>query len=177
MGMSPETKARWASNYVRILKAEKPDPELVRRGLQKGFGIEHPERIRGFAGFLFSLGDVYVTGNIAEFMKCSEAFAGFVMESLKRFDRGDYGLISRSDKDENIENRCLFGIDRLFGRYGYRLPGSSGDGPDPYWRIACIRKLDGNTWVTYDSDADWFLLLSDADLQRLPDFGDRGGKD
>ncbi len=168
MGMSPEEKADRIVNYVRIRKAEKKDPGQIHRGLQKGFRIEHPERITGYAGFFFESGDVYASGYVAKQMDIEE-FRSFVMDSLRRFDKGDYGQISRNDEDENIENRCLFGIDRLFGRYGYRFPDCGRTEKDPFDEVICIRKHEGNTWVTADSEADWFLFLEDEHLEMIKD--------
>ena len=169
MGMSFEAMADRVVDYVRIRKAEKRDPGQIHKGLQEGLRIEHPERIMGYAGFFFDLGDVYASGYIAGLMKNSEQFRTFVTDSLRRFDKGDYGLISRSDRDENIENRCLFGISRLFGRYGYHLPDCGRKEGDPYDEFICIRKLEENTWVTADSEADWFLFLLDEHLKQLRD--------
>ena len=43
MGMSPEAKANRITDYVRIRRTEKRDPEKIHSALQKGLGIEHPE--------------------------------------------------------------------------------------------------------------------------------------
>lgn len=120
----------------------------------------------GYAGFFFELGDVYASGYVAEQMDIEE-FRSFVFDSLRRFDKGDYGQISRSDEDENIENRCLFGIDRLFGRYGYHFPNCRRTEKDPFDEVICIRKHEGNTWITVDSEADWFLFLEDEHLKLI----------
>lgn len=168
MGMSLETMADRIVDYVRIRKAEKRNPEQIRRGLQKGLRIEHPERIIGFAGFCFDMGDVYASGCVDRQMKIEE-FRAFVMDSLRRFDKGDYGLISTGDQNDNIENRCLFGIARLFGRYGYHYPDCGRSEEDPFDEIICVRKLEENTWVTMDSEADWFLFLDDDQVKMLKD--------
>ena len=154
--------------YVRIRKTEKRNPEQIHRSLQKGYRIEHPEKVTGYAGFFFDLGDVYASGPVAAFMEVRE-FRSFVMESVKRFDKGDYGLISEGDEFENNENRWMFGIDRLFGRYGYHYHNCQRTDQDPFDEIICIRKHNGNTWVTYDSEADWFLFLEEEDLEKIKD--------
>ena len=168
MGMSPEAMADRITDYVRIRKAEKRDPEKIHRTLQKGLRIEHPEKIMGYAGYFFDLGDVYASGYVAEQME-DERFRTFVMDSLKQFDEGEYGDISRNDLDENIENRWIFGIDRLFGRYGYDLTEGEREQNEPYFEVICIRKHGENTWVTYDGEADWFLFLRDEDLKLIRD--------
>ena len=105
--MGPEEKAEWSRNYVRILRGEKKDPEKIRKGLQQGLGVKHPEKIMGYAGFFFDPGDVYASGHVAGRME-DERFEEFVMESLERFDKGDFGEISWNDESENIENRYLY---------------------------------------------------------------------
>ena len=168
MGMSLETMANWITNYVRIQKNDKRDVGQIHRNLQKGLRVEHPEKIMGYAGFFFDLGDVYASGFIAEQMDFEE-FRSFVFDSLKRFNKGDYGQISQNDNDENVENRCLFGINRLFGRYGFYFPDCRRKNSDPYDEVICIRKLEENTWVTEDSEADWFLFLEDEHLKLIKD--------
>ena len=168
MGMSPEAKANRITDYVRIRRAEKRDPEKIHSALQKGLRIEHPEKIKGYAGYFFDLGDVYASGYIAGQMD-DERFRAFVMDSLKRFDKGKYGDISRNDLDENIENRWMFGIDRLFGRYGYDLTDGEKERKSPYFEVICIRMHDGNTWITCDSEADWFLFLEEEHLKLIRD--------
>ena len=168
MGMSPEAKAKRITDYVRIRRAEKKDPEKIHSALQKGLRIEHPEKIKGYVGYFFDLGDVYASGYIAGQMD-DEQFRAFVMDSLKLFDKGEYGDISRNDRDENIENRWMFGIDSLFGRYGYYLTEGEKEQNSPYFEVIRIRMHDGNTWVTCDSEADWFLFLEDEHLELIRD--------
>lgn len=166
--MNLEAVIKRIAGYVRIQKAEKKDPEKIHRSLQKGYHIEHPERIMGYAGFFFELGDVYASGYVAEQMDNGE-FRSFVLDSLRRFYKGEFGQISSRDEDENIENRWLFGIDRLFGRYGYNMPDSRRTEKDPFYEVICIRKHKGNTWITVDSEADWFLFFEDEHLKMIKD--------
>ena len=168
MGISPEAMANWITNYVRIQRKEKRDVEQIHKSFQKGLRVEHPEKIMGYAQFFFDLGDVYASGYVAEQMDY-EAFRCFVLDSLKRFDKGDYGQISQCDEDKNIENRCLFGINRLFGRYGFYYPDCARKNTDPYDEVICIRKFEENTWITVDSEADWFLFLEDKHLKLIKD--------
>ncbi len=122
----------------------------------------------GYEGFFFELGDVYASGYVAGQME-NEGFRSFVLDSLRRFYKGEFGQISSRDEDENIENRWLFGIDRLFGRYGYYLPDCGRTEKDPFDEVVCIRKHKGNTWVTVDSGADWFHLFEDEHLKMIKD--------
>lgn len=168
MGMSPEAKADRITDYVRIRRTEKKDPEKIHSALQKGLRIEHPEKIKGYEGYFFDLGDVYVSDYIADRMD-DGWFRTFVTDSLKLFDKGEYGDISRNDRDENIENRWMFGIGSLFGRYGYDLTEGEKDRNTPYSEVIRIRTLDGNTWITSDSEPDWYLLLEDEQLKLIRD--------
>ena len=168
MGLSMEAKADRIANYVRIRRKKKKDAELIHTTLQKGLGIQHPEKINGYAGFFFDLGDVYASGYVADRMN-NKRFRDFVMDCLKRFDKGEYGEISRQDEDENGWNRWQFGIGRLFGRYGYDFTDREKGDTGPYFEVICIRMHENNTWVTFDSEADWFLFLEDDQLELLPD--------
>ena len=170
MGMSPEAMAKRITDYVRIRKAGKRDPEKIRRSLQQGLRLEHTEKIMGYAGFLYDPGEIYVSGSVADQMIHVKEFRSFVEESLKRFDRGDFGQVFRGDEDLNIENRYLFGIGRLFGRYGYYYPDCGRKEGDCFDEFLCIRQLGENTWITYDSEPDWFLFLEEDQLRSLPDF-------
>ncbi len=137
---------------IKLLNGSKTDKESIHKALQKGYGIEHPERISGYVGFFFNPGDVYVSDGVAEWIKESDAY-NFILESLKRFEREDYGHISESDKSENAENRWLWGTDHIFGRYGYKpIPLEGGD--VQYQDFIKIRFLRGNTFVLFDSEMD-----------------------
>ena len=163
-----DVEREWAHDYVRIVKGKQVNPEAIRKGFQQSLGVQHPERISGFAGFLFQTGDVYASGSIIEFIR-DQQFRTFVLESLKRFEIGDYGEISSGCQDQNTENRCLFGIDNVFGNYGYYRNDGDRDlhgQPDEYVRI---RKYRGSTWVTFDTEPDCYLFLEQKDLARLAD--------
>ncbi len=89
--------------------------------LQKGYGIEHPQKISGFAGFLCSIPDVYAYGwaeKLAEENpRIAEEFVGFV----KRFAREDYGFVSRDEYDFNGEQKWLGGgTCWTIARYAFR---------------------------------------------------------
>ena len=169
MGMNAEYREARIMDYVRILRAKKKDPEKIHNALQKGLRIEHPEKIMGYAGFFYSSGDVYASGDVARWMNNDESFRSFVMDSLRRFDKGDYALISSSDRDENIENRWLFGIGRQFGRYGYHYADRRRSETDPFDEMIFIREHEGNTWITMDSELDWFLFLDEERMTRIKD--------
>ena len=131
--------------------------------------MEHPERIMGSAGFFYEMGDVYASGYVAGLMK-EERFRAFLEDALRKFEKSDYGDISRNDKDENNENKFLFGIERLFGRYGYELTDGEKERTGRYFEVICIRSHEGNIWVTADSEADWFLFLEEDQLPLVRDW-------
>lgn len=143
--------------YYRIRKAYRPDPVAEHERLKKGYGIAHPERITGYPGLFFGRGDVFVSETIGEFMKYIPAFRDFVFQSLKRFQKEDYGQISKDGELNNAENRWIGGGDQVMGRYGYYIEGNQGD--DRYDEVIRIRTWNGNIWITYDEEPDLFLLL------------------
>ena len=138
---------------VRLLEGKKKDPEKIRETLQKGYGAKHPETIMGYAGFFYETGDVYASDAIFRRISCLPEFRDFVMDAIKRFEAGDFGDISESDLDENTENRWLFGVPRLFGRYGYK-PHASGEGGTIYREIIRIRQWGEHTYILFDSELD-----------------------
>ena len=143
---------------VKLLKRKKKDSQAIHESLQKGYGIEHPERIAGYAGFFYQTGDVYISDAIDRRIKQLPEFFDFVMESLEQFEDGEYGDISESDFCENEENRYLFGIRRLFGRYGFKMRKNYLD-ETCYMEIIKIRKWGDNTYIMYDSDLDTEMNL------------------
>ena len=102
----------------KIKEAEKMDRAARHQALQKGYGIERPERISGYAGLFFTLGDVYASDWVAEWMDQSEAFRAFVFRSLERFENDDFGDISELDRTDNIETKWLSCGWPLFGGTG-----------------------------------------------------------
>ena len=143
---------------VKLLEGKKKDARAIHESLQKGYRIVHPERITGYAGFFYETGDVYISDAIDRRIKQLPEFLDFVMKSLKAFEAGKYGDISKDDYDENEENRYLFGIRRLFGRYGFKLC-KNYLGEPCYMEIIKIHKWGDNTYIMYDSDLDTEMNL------------------
>lgn len=135
----------------KIKEAKKMDPEARHRQLQKGYGIEHPERIHGYAGLFFDLGDVYASDWIAEWMENCEQFREFVFRSLERFSNDDYGEISELDHDGNVESKWISCGWPLFGRYGYTIDRG---GKEVVVSIIKVRRLERVTTVMEDSEMD-----------------------
>ena len=156
------------ADYYRIRERVPLDREAVYRSLQRGYRTEHPERTMGFAGFFFETGDVFVSGSVAQYWDV-ELFREFVFRSLSAFEKQDYGEISWGDGMQNIENRCLFG-GNVFGRYGYYIEGEH-EGKKKFDEIIRIRTWKGNTWISYDSEPDLFLLLGEE--SKIPDIDER----
>ena len=121
--------------------------------------IKHPERINGYSGVVFGTGDVFVSEAVGRRMGIKE-FKEFVFNSLMMFGREKYGEISSDAEELNGENRWLGNGDYVFGRYGYFFDNRY-QGKKQYDEIIRIRMWKGNTWVTYDSEMDLFLLLKD----------------
>ena len=133
----------------KIMELRKPDSQQIHESLSKGYGIPHPERISGYAGFFIRYGDVFVSDLIACTMDRIPAFHRFIRESVRRFTNDEYGLISQSDKDENIELKWLAGGGPIFGRYAFEervMP----DGEKEAAEIIKIRLYKGNTYILFD---------------------------
>lgn len=156
------------ADYYRIRKREPLDRKAIYRSLQWAYETEHPEKINGCASFFFETGNVYVSGGIAQFWDVEE-LREFVFCSLRAFVKQDYGEISAGDEEQNTENRSLFGGD-LFGRYGYYWEGRY-QGKKQFDEIIRIRTWKGNTWISFDSEPDLFLLLGENDT--VPDIEER----
>ena len=138
---------------IKLIEKKEKNDQAIHESLKKGFRTNHPERISGYAGFFFDMGDVFVTEQIYDRMKAGSEFREFIMESIKRFDKGDYGEVSEMDYDENQENRWLFGCPRIFGRYGFRYH-TTYNGSKRYQDVIKIRFWYGSTYVLYESDLD-----------------------
>ena len=140
---------------VLIIKARKKDPEVIHSFIQKGYGIKHPEKIHGYGGLFFTLGNVYVSNTVYSMMKNNTEYHQFVLDSLKRFEREDYGYISSWEYDCNIEAKWLFGGD-LIGQYACGKWKTSEKAEIPNYYIK-IRTYEGNTYVTDFADWDWII--------------------
>lgn len=146
------------ADYYRIREKVQANREAIHRSLQRGYGTKHPEKIHGYAGFFFDTGDVFISEGIAQFWE-DEDLRLCVFASLGRFEKGDWGEISSGDIDVNIENRYLFGGD-TFGRYGYYYE-DNGRGKERFDEVIKIRTWKGNTWISYDSEPDRFMLAGE----------------
>ena len=141
-----------------IIEAKpRPNPAEIHKALQKGYGIKHPEKISGYAGFFMDYGEVKASDEVARGMENSTDFRDFVLASVRSFQNDDYGLISDFDWVDNIENKYLCGGGgEMFGRYAYGRTNGMGHGPLPQ-RIIKIRCYKGNTYVLYDWEYDWVI--------------------
>ncbi len=141
---------------MKTIIAAKPkqDPAEIHRSLQKGCGIKHPEKIHGYAGFFMNYGEVKASDAVAALMEKDEEFRSFVHGSFRAFRNDDYGCISESDRDANIEDKWLCGGYELFGRYPYGPLQETGRicGPLPKHSIR-IRYFKGTTYVLFDSES------------------------
>ena len=141
---------------VTIIKGKTTDPKVIHETLQNGYGIEHPEKIAGYGAFFMNYGDICVSDRIAFRMDHNEEFRNFVMDSLRSFQKDDYGQISRNDYDENVESKWILGGGgEMFGRYPYTPP-STKNQPVPE-SIIKIRTYEHNTYILYDSEPDWLI--------------------
>ena len=134
----------------------KQDPAKIHETLQKGYGTKHPEKIHGYAAFFMDYGEVKASDHVAYGMEHNRDFREFVYASIRSFKNDDYGLISDSDWDNNIEDKWISGGYDLMGRYAYGTAQGKRHGPLPE-RIIKIRYYRGTTYVLYDAEFDWII--------------------
>jgi hypothetical protein len=141
-----------------IIKKKQTDPHAIHESLQKGYGIEHPERISGYAAFFMDYGDICVSDNIDRIMVRSPEFRDFVLSSLQDFQNDEYGYISQGDYYDNIEDKWIAGGYEIIGRYALgpfrREGGGKQEMPGCFIKI---RYYHGNTYILFDSEFDWLI--------------------
>ena len=104
-------------------KKDEVDLERQHKAAQKGYGIEHPEKIQGFGGYFgFAFGDIYIDEYSFELLQTDKDFEAIVNACLTQFRNLDYGRKARKEeRDLNFENRLFFGLNcGLVGRYETR---------------------------------------------------------
>lgn len=90
------------------------DYQEIHDVVKKAYGIEHPEKIHGYAGaFMFTLLDVYVSDRLEPILESDPQFSAQLMDIIKRFSREDYGESFSDEVDNNIERR-YFGFSSRF---------------------------------------------------------------
>ncbi len=95
---------------ILLLKAEEPAIDAITEAVAQGYGLDHPQRIHGFAGsFAFYVPDVYVTPAVQGLIRRDGRFRDTLLQCLARFRSEDYGCISDQDAENNNEQRYLCG--------------------------------------------------------------------
>ncbi len=87
---------------------EKTYDEVV-EACRKGYGIKHPELVNGFRGFFFRLHDVYLYGKLEGWALNNSRLEEPLMGFIRRFAAEDYGFVTASEHDNNLENKWLGG--------------------------------------------------------------------
>lgn len=91
-------------------KDQSPDFSKILAATSKGYGIQNPDKINGFAGaFLFTLLDVYLSERLEQLLEFSPEFASTLHGLFDRFKNEDYGDISINEESANSEQRYLCG--------------------------------------------------------------------
>ena len=138
-----------------IIKKATRNPQDIHNSLQQGFGIAHPEKISGYAGFFINYGGIIASDLIYSAMD-QNSFREFVYTSIRDFQDDKYGLISESDYINNIESKWLPGGGPLFGRYAYGRVFEE-YGQSMPMDIIKIRMYQDNTYILFDSEPDWMI--------------------
>lgn len=150
--------------YFRIREGDRRDLKEVYRNLQRGYGLEHPERVNSFQGLLFGRGNAFVSGRILEKMKITE-YRLFVYDSLGSFYKEKYGDVSAETNEENGMSRWLGNGEYVTGRYGYFRGGYRGR--QQFDEAIRIRKWKGDIWITDEGEPDLFLLAGEGAIRNL----------
>ncbi len=83
--------------------------EQIQKGCQQGYGIENPEKVSGFMGFFYMLPDIYVYGMLEHWMDSDERLEKELLKLIIRFNKEDYGFVTRAEHSNNLENKWLCG--------------------------------------------------------------------
>ena len=95
----------------------------LREGLQKGLGVEKPERIHGYQAFFFRVSDIYAYGSLERVVDGNEKMEKELKAFVERFKKQDWGFITRGEFFSNVEQRCLWGLcDYQIARYSFENP-------------------------------------------------------
>lgn len=91
-------------------KDTKPDFSKIHDATSKGYGVQHPERIHGYAGaFLFTLLDVYLSERLEKLLEQKHELIPVLQNLLIRFKNEDYGRVSDDEQCSNGEQRYICG--------------------------------------------------------------------
>ena len=97
-----------------------PAYEDVKAACQQGYGIKNPEKISGVNGFFFHLHDIYLYGKLEAAVNADPELETELYTFIARYKSEDYGFISRSEYENNAENRWLCGSCAwTVGRYSF----------------------------------------------------------
>lgn len=91
-------------------KDTKPDFSKIHDATSKGYGVQHPERIHGYAGaFLFTLLDVYLSERLEQLLEQKPELVPVLQNLLNKFKNEEYGDVSPDDEYSNVEQRYICG--------------------------------------------------------------------
>lgn len=92
----------------------------LREGLQKGFGVEKPERIHGYQAFFYRVSDIYAYGSLERVVDGNEKVEKELKGFIERFKKGDHGFITSGEYWSNGEQECFAGTCNLqIARYSF----------------------------------------------------------
>ncbi len=92
--------------------------DQVVEGCKTGYGINHPEKISGFNSYFFRLADIYLVGELEEWCDRDPRIEVELQKFIKRYEKEDYGFVTRAESNNNSENRWLCGsCSWTVGRY------------------------------------------------------------
>ncbi|MBQ6425179.1 MAG: hypothetical protein IJK14_06290 [Clostridia bacterium] len=95
------------------IKKEKVDVKNRTEMVGQAYGIKHPEKVHGFAGF-FLRGDpdTYLSDGTEAYLNAHPEFETEIQEAVRRFRADDFGLLPKFDVQAQLEDIYMFGAFR-----------------------------------------------------------------
>ena len=96
-----------------FIQGEKVDVQKRIEQVGQAYGIRHPERVHGFAGyFLRSTPNIYLSDKAEAYLNQHPGFEAELNGIVKRFNGDDFGLLPKDDVQTQLEDIYMFGAFR-----------------------------------------------------------------
>ncbi len=140
------------------IKGEKVDVQKRIEQVGKAYGIRHPERVHGFAGyFLRSTPNIYLSDKAEAYLNQHPGFEAELNGIVKRFNGDDFGLLPKDDVQAQLEDIYMFGAFRwLKGIY----ESSAG--------IVTYERFYEDALIYLEGEQDFVDRFADADNRKNP---------
>lgn len=96
-----------------FIKGEKVDVKKRIEMVGQAYGVKHPEKVHGFAGyFLRGEPDTYLSDGTEMYLDAHPEFETEVREAARRFSADDFGILPKDDVRAQLEDIYMFGCFR-----------------------------------------------------------------